>query len=77
MLSCLLRRTTMGAASGKEAFRTAIVDLVNNQQVCERAGDGCSKTPRSYAHGYIIVPHACVVISTCISSPCTMCNVHV
>ena len=30
----------MGASNTKEAFRTAVLDLVNNQQVCEEGGGG-------------------------------------
>ena len=44
MLSCV--RSTgddrdMGAAAGKEAFRSAVLDLVNNQQVRERHKYSC------------------------------------
>lgn len=32
---CWKRKKKMGASNGKEAFRTAVLDLVNNQQVSE------------------------------------------
>lgn len=55
----------MGASNGKEAFRTAILDLVNNQQVSEEKRDIRGQCPRVLCARAICmqwtVMYACVV----------------